>query len=37
MLKTLSLTDLSIILQSIDVADEDKVGDGESGSNKTNL
>ena len=37
MLKTLSSTSSSTILQSIDVVDEDEVGDGENGSNETNL
>ena len=35
--KTLSLTSSSAISQSIDVADEDEVGDGESDCNETNL
>ena len=37
MLKTSSFTGLLIILQSIDAADKDKVGVGESIGNETNL
>ena len=37
MLRTLSLTGSSTILQTIKAADEDRVDDGESSSNKTNL
>ena len=37
MLKTSSSTGSSIILQSIDVADKDKIGRSGSGSNETNL
>ena len=37
MLRTLSLTGLSIILQSINVANKDEVGDGENDGNEINL
>ena len=37
MLRTLSLTGSSTILQSINVVDEDEFGDSESGGNETDL